>query len=93
MLIEAWALWWVWLVMAAILGMAGMLLPGFVLLGFAIGALIMAAVTCLGVFGASFAGTVLVYACASVAAWWGLNKYFPKERGHVRRWDSDINDN
>ena len=93
MLMEAWTLWWVWLVMAAILGLAEMLLPGFSLLGFALGALLMAGLTATGFFGASFAGTVLVYACSSVIAWWALNRRFPRERGSVRLWNRDINDN
>lgn len=93
MLMEAWTLWWVWLVFAAILGLAEMLLPGFILLGFAIGALAMAALVATGLFGTSFALTVLIYAIASVAAWWWLNRLFPRDRGNVRVWDRDINDN
>ena len=93
MLMEAWTLWWVWLVLAAILGLAEMLLPGFILLGFALGALGMAGIMAIGSFGGTFAGTILVYACASVVAWWGLNRVFPRDRGKVRIWDRDINDN
>jgi membrane protein implicated in regulation of membrane protease activity len=93
MLMEAWKLWWVWLVFAAMLGVAEMLLPGFILLGFAIGALAMAALVATGLFGTSFAATVLVFALASVVAWWWLNRVFPRDRGNVRIWDRDINDN
>lgn len=92
MLMEAWTLWWVWLIFAALLGVAEMLLPGFILLGFAIGALLMAGLVATGLFGASFAATVLVYAVASVVAWWWLNRTFRRGRGSVRHWDRDIND-
>ena len=93
MLMEAWTLWWVWLVLAALLGVAEMLLPGFILLGFAIGALVMALLAATGLTGSSFALSVLIYAVASVIAWWWLNRMFPRDRGNVRVWDRDINDN
>jgi membrane protein implicated in regulation of membrane protease activity len=92
MLMEAWTLWWVWLVLAALLGVAEMLLPGFILLGFAIGALVMALLAATGLTGSSFALSVLIYAVASVVAWWWLIRMFRRDRGNVRVWDRHIND-
>ena len=34
-----WTVWWAWLALALLFGIAEVLLPGFVFLGFAIGAL------------------------------------------------------
>ena len=93
MLMEAWTLWWVWLVLAALLGVAEMLLPGFILLGFAIGALVMALLAATGLTGSSFALSVLIYAVASVVAWWWMQPMVLRDRGNVRFWARDINDN
>ena len=35
-----WSIWWIWLCVAMVLGLLEILVPGFVFLGFAIGALL-----------------------------------------------------
>jgi membrane protein implicated in regulation of membrane protease activity len=88
-----WQAWWVWLVAAAVLGIAEVLIPGFVLLGFAIGAALVGILLWAGILGSSLPWLLLVFAVASLAAWLVLRKAVGVRKGQLRVWDSDINDN
>lgn len=87
-----WTVWWAWLALALLLGIAEILLPGFVFLGFAIGAL---AVSLLLLnTGASFGLPLLllIFALLSLAAWLALRHWFSLPKGQVKTFDHDIND-
>ena len=43
-MIDFLGVWWVWMALALLLGLAEVLLPGFIFLGFAVGALVMTGV-------------------------------------------------
>ncbi|MEC3861666.1 hypothetical protein VK792_10250 [Mesobacterium sp. TK19101] len=88
----AWlSLWWVWLSAALALAILEVLAPGFVFLGFALGAL---AVSVLVALGLSPAASILMalWAGLSLAAWIGLKLAFrgPKSNRKIIR--EDIND-
>lgn len=84
--------WWVWLAAALVLGILEMLVPGFIFLGFAIGAAVVG-LALLGPLGLlSLPAILLVFAVVSLIAWLGLRKYFALPKGQVKTFDHDIND-
>lgn len=84
--------WWVWAVGAIALAGLEVLAPGFIFLGFAIGAGIVAVLLALGVFGSNFAVIALVFAVLSLLAWFGMRQVFGVRKSQVKVWDKDIND-
>lgn len=87
-----WAEWWVWMIAGAVLAILEIMIPGFILLGFAVGATLTGLLLWLGVLGGSLATLVLVFAVASLIAWLVLRKVVGVRRGQVKVWDRDIND-
>ncbi|MBC7677216.1 MAG: hypothetical protein H7173_14360, partial [Rhodoferax sp.] len=71
-----WAVWWVWVVAGFALGVVEVLVPGFIFLGFAIGAVITGVLVGIGLLGANVAVLVLVFALASLGAWFALRQMF-----------------
>lgn len=88
-----WQQWWVWLTAAAVLGIAEVFLPGFVLVGFGIGAAVVGILLWAGVLGGSLPFLLLVFALASLAAWLVLRKVVGVRKGQIKVWDKDINEN
>ena len=88
-----WATWWVWIVAGFALGILEVILPGYIFLGFAVGAVIVGALVGLGVLGSSIPALILVFALASLAGWYVLRRIFGQPQGSVVKWDRDINDN
>ena len=86
------ATWWVWVVLGFALGVVEVLVPGFIFLGFAIGAVITGVLVGIGLLGANVPALVLVFALASLAAWFGLRKAFGVRGSEVKMWDKDINE-
>lgn len=88
---EFWTVWWLWVVAGFALGILEVLVPGFIFLGFAIGAVLTGAVAGLGL-SASLPVLLLVFAVASVLAWLGLRQGMGVRANQVKVWDRDIND-
>jgi membrane protein implicated in regulation of membrane protease activity len=89
--------WWVWATAALVLAVAEVILPGFVLLGFAIGAGVVALVLLVGgPLAVWLAGSVpvllLVFAIVSLLAWLGLRRWLGVYKNQVRTFDHDINE-
>lgn len=87
-----WATWWVWVVAGFALGVVEVLVPGFIFLGFAIGAVITGILVGAGLLGANLSALILVFSLASLAAWFVLRRLFGARAGQVRLWDKDINE-
>jgi membrane protein implicated in regulation of membrane protease activity len=92
-----WGEWWVWGVAAIALAVGEVLLPSFVLLGFAIGAGVMALVLLVGGplavwLGASVPVLLLAFAVVSLLSWLGLRRWLGVYRGQVKIFDRDINE-
>ncbi len=85
-------LWWVWIVLGFALGVLEVLVPGFIFLGFAIGAVLTGVLVGLGLAPASLAVLLLVFAVASLVAWLVLRQSVGVREGQVKVWDKDIND-
>ena len=88
-----WTIWWLWLAAALVFGIAEVLLPSFIALGFAIGAF---GVSMLLLASADMAPglplLLLVFAGLSLIAWLLLRRYFSLPTGPVKHFDHDIND-
>lgn len=87
-----WSLWWVWVAGGFALGILEVLMPGYIFLGFAIGAMLTGALVWLGLMGTSLPALLVVFALASLAAWAVLRCAFGVRQGQVKIWDRDIND-
>jgi membrane protein implicated in regulation of membrane protease activity len=66
--------------------------PGFICLGFAIGAVRTGVLVGIGI-PAGLPALVLIFALASLAAWFILRQTMGVRHGQVKVWDRDINDN
>jgi inner membrane protein len=87
-----WTVWWVWVVAGFALGVLEVIVPGYIFLGFAIGAVITGSLIGLGVLGSSFTVAVLIFSLASLAAWYLLRAALGKHEGQVKIWHKDVND-
>jgi len=85
-------LWWVWMAAALVLAILEVLVPGFVFLGFAIGASGVGLI--LLITGATFGlpALLLIFAGLSLAAWLIMRRFFALPKGQVKTFNSDIND-
>lgn len=93
-----WAAWWIWGAAAVVLAIGEVLLPSFVLLGFALGAAVVAALLLFGGplsvwLAASFPLLLLIFAVVSLLCWLALRRWVGVYRGQVKQFDHDINDN
>ncbi|KIC39408.1 NfeD family protein [Leisingera sp. ANG-M7] len=86
-----WALWWVWGAGALVLAILEVLAPGFVFLGFAIGAAVVALLLLAGA-GITLPPLLLIFAALSLAAWLVMRKFFALPKGQVKTFNHDIND-
>ena len=87
-----WTEWWVWMSGALVLATLEVLIPGYIFLGFAIGAAVMGVLILLGISASGFAFTLVIFAALSLAAYIGMRKVFGLQSGQVKIWDTDIND-
>lgn len=87
-----WNDWWAWVVAGFAIGVLEVLMPGYIFLGFAIGA---ASVGVLLGFGLMQGGPyflLFVFAVISVVAWAVLRRTMGVREGQVKLWHKDIND-
>jgi membrane protein implicated in regulation of membrane protease activity len=85
-------LWWVWMAGALALGILEVLLPGFVFLGFACGAVGVSLILLISGVTPTMAVLAFIFAGLSLVAWLILRRYFALPGGQVKTFDSDIND-
>lgn len=85
-------LWWVWLSAALLFALIEILAPGFLFLGFALGALAMSGITAFALVSLSLSAKVAVFALLSLVAWVFLRRAFKPPTGTVKTFDHDIND-
>ncbi|MBF9045337.1 hypothetical protein HKCCE4037_18515 [Rhodobacterales bacterium HKCCE4037] len=88
-----WSQWWVWGVAAVVLAVGEVLLPSYVLLGFGVGAALVALLLLVGVpVATSVPVLLLVFAIASLISWLLLRRFLGVYNGQVKTFDHDIND-
>ena len=92
-----WALWWVWAAGALMLAVIEVIVPGYIFLGFAIGAAITGAVLLVGGplsawLSGSLAVLLVFFAVLSLVAWWLLRRFVGVRSGQITYFDRDINE-
>ena len=89
-----WAIWWVWVAAGIALGALEVVVPGFIFLGFALGAVLTGVILLIGqfVFIFSLPMLLLIFAVASLVSWLALRAVFKGQRTSVKIWDRDINE-
>ena len=85
--------WWAWVVLGFALGVLEILAPGYIFLGFAIGAVLTGILVGVGLAPTGLPLLLLVFAFASLVAWLVLRRTMGVRQGQVKIWDRDINDN
>ncbi|MES2539796.1 MAG: hypothetical protein V4583_04330 [Pseudomonadota bacterium] len=83
--------WWAWVVLGFALGVLEILAPGYIFLGFAVGAIVTGALVGFGL-PAGLPALILIFAVVSVVAWLVLRRVVGVRDGQVKIWDRDIND-
>ncbi|MDG1472234.1 NfeD family protein [Pseudosulfitobacter sp. SM2401] len=86
------SIWWVWLATALGLAVLEVLLPGFIFLGFAIGAVIMTGIIALFPTAMTAPVAIAVFTGLSLVSWIVLRVMFRKQSSGARRVMHDIND-
>jgi membrane protein implicated in regulation of membrane protease activity len=84
--------WWAWVVAGFALGVLEVLAPGYIFLGFAIGAVLTGALIGFGILFSGPPALFLVFSVLSVVAWLGLRRVVGVRKGQMKIWDKDIND-
>ena len=93
-----WSEWWAWAVAGLVLAILEVLAPGWIFLGFAVGAGVVALLLAAGgPAAAAMAGSVpillVVFSVLSLVAWLIFRKVFGLRGGSVKTFDHDINEN
>lgn len=84
--------WWVWMAAAVVLAILEVLVPGYIFLGFAIGAFFVGLALVMGLVGFTLPWALVVFAVLSLISFLVLRKVFGIRHGQVKIWDRDIND-
>jgi membrane protein implicated in regulation of membrane protease activity len=88
-----WGVWWAWIAAGFVIGIIEVVLPGFIFLGFAGGAIVVGVLLGLGLVGGeSLSLLLMIFAFASLIVWGGLRLAIGTKPGQVKVWDKDIND-
>ncbi|MCT4558837.1 MAG: hypothetical protein N4A61_12370 [Pelagimonas sp.] len=85
--------WWVWIALGLALMIFEVVAPGFIFLGFAVGAVVVGLIVAMsgGLVG-TLPVTLLIFAVLSLVAWLVIRKLAGERKGQVKVWDSDINE-
>lgn len=85
--------WWVWAVVGVALAALEVIIPGFIFLGFAIGAVATGALMLIGVLGPNVALTALAFAILSLVGFLVVRRVVGVTKHQTKIWTKDINDN
>ncbi|RKF15230.1 hypothetical protein D6850_10365 [Roseovarius spongiae] len=86
-----WSLWWVWMAAALLLGIVEVLLPGYVFLGFGMGAALVGLLLLVTGAGWGLPVLLLIFAALSLIAWAALRRVFGLRDGQMRIIKDDVN--
>ncbi len=87
-----WTIWWVWVLAGVVLAGLEITLPGFVFLGFALGAVANGALLAFGLAPDNVALLALIFAVLSLVAWLILRRLVGVTKSQVKVWKDDINE-
>jgi len=86
-----WEIWWAWVAAGLGLAILELLAPGFIFVGFAIGAVAVGILVALGVV-LSLPWALVIFAVVSVLAWIVLRQAFGVREGQRKTFRRDINE-
>ena len=87
-----WNVWWVWIVAGFALGVLEILAPGYIFLGFAMGAMLTGVLLGFGILGGSLPLLLLVFAVLSLITWLVLRRVVGVTDSQAKIWHKDINE-
>lgn len=87
-----WQAWWMWVAAGVAIGVLELLAPGYVFLGFALGAVATGGLVALG-WVWSFPVALAAFGALSLAAWAAMRRLLGRRAGHAKVITRDINDN
>jgi membrane protein implicated in regulation of membrane protease activity len=87
-----WDIWWVWIAAALGLLILEIFAPGFIFLGFAVGAAVVGLALAIGIT-LSFPWLLVAGAVISLISWVVMRRAFGIRKGQVKHFDTDINEN
>ncbi len=90
---QLWQEWWVWIAAGVVLAILEVMVSGYVLLGFAGGAVITGLLVWAGVLGEVLSPLILVFSLASLGAWLIFRALFGLPKDSVKVIHHDINEN
>ena len=88
-----WTNGWLWIIAGLVLALAELILPGWVLMGSALAVAAMGVMLLTGLWAAGLPAALVVTAVLSGLFWLALSRMAGVDRGSVRVWHRDINDN
>lgn len=93
-----WSAYWVWYAGALVLAILEILVPGYILLGFALSAGVIGTLFYFGgglgaYLASSLPITLVAFAAMALVIWVVMRKLFGNPHGQVKVWETDINDN
>jgi len=86
-----WEIWWVWVAAGLVLAILEVLAPGFIFVGFAVGAVVVGVLIAVGVV-LTLPWLLVIFAVVSVLAWVGLRLGLGTREGQAKTFDHDINE-
>lgn len=87
-----WSIWWLWLAAALVLAILEVLAPGFVFIGFAVGAAAVGLILLNTGVTLGLPFLALIFAALSLVTWLILRRLFSLPKGQVKTFDEDINE-
>ncbi len=87
-----WSIWWLWLAAALVLAILEVLAPGFVFIGFAVGAAAVGLILLNTGVTLGLPYLALIFAALSLVTWLILRRLFSLPKGQVKTFDEDINE-
>ena len=84
-------LWWIWASAAVLLLVLEMFAPGFIFLGFGLGAAAVSIWLLVG-YAAGWPWLVLIFAEVLLLSWIALRQLVGVRKGQVKLWERDINE-
>ncbi|KGJ04369.1 NfeD-like C-terminal, partner-binding [Paracoccus halophilus] len=88
-----WANGWIWVILALILAALELAMPGWFFLGFALAVLLMGGALLLGLWPAGLPMALVATAVLTGLIWLALRRIFGTNKGEMKVWTRDINDN
>jgi len=86
-----WDIWWVWVAAGLVLAILELFAPGFIFVGFAVGAVAVGLLVALGV-ALTLPWALVIFAVISLIAWIGFRMALGTREGQTKTFDRDINE-